>query len=96
MNGVPTSGRGTDFSLPFPLGTWDSIAGNKATGASNQVLTPTVKVELSLYRPRRPLGLREVEAPTFTDTRLIDGGEVVSPTHRPLFTPTKIPGPHFS
>jgi hypothetical protein len=31
--------------------------------------------------------LREVEAPTFSDIRLTDGGKVVSPTRRPLFTP---------
>jgi hypothetical protein len=30
----------------------------------------TGKVKLSLYRPWRPLGLREVEAPTFSDIRL--------------------------
>jgi hypothetical protein len=34
--------------------------------------------------------LREVEALTFSDIRLIDGGKVVSPTCRPLFTPRKI------
>jgi hypothetical protein len=27
--------------------------------------------------------------------RLTDGGKVVSLTHRPLFTPRKIPGTHF-
>jgi hypothetical protein len=32
------------------------------------------KVKLSPYRPWRPLGLREVEAPTFSDIRLIGGG----------------------
>jgi hypothetical protein len=47
------------------------------------------KVKLCLYRPWRPSGLREVEAPTFSDIRLIDGGMVVSPTRRPLFTPEK-------
>jgi hypothetical protein len=41
-----------------------------------------VKVKLSLYRPWRPLGLREVKAPTFSDIRHIDGGKVVSPTRR--------------
>jgi hypothetical protein len=41
------------------------------------------KVKLSLYRPWRPLGLREVEAPTFLYIRLTDGGKVVSPTLRP-------------
>jgi hypothetical protein len=32
--------------------------------------------------------------PYFLDNRLRDGGEVVSPTRRPLFTPRKIPGTH--
>jgi hypothetical protein len=48
-----------------------------------------VKVKFSLYRPWRPFGLWEVEAPTFSYIRLIDGGKVVSPTCRPLFTPGK-------
>jgi hypothetical protein len=46
-------------------------------------------------RPWRPLGLREVQAPTFSDIRLTDGGKVVSLTRRPLFTPRKIPGYSF-
>jgi hypothetical protein len=41
-----------------------------------------VKVNVSLYSLCRPLGLWEV--------RLTDGSKVVSPTHRPLFTPRKI------
>jgi hypothetical protein len=49
------------------------------------------KLKLSLYRSWRPLGLREVEAPTFSDIRLVD----VSSTRRPLFTPRKIPGTPF-
>jgi hypothetical protein len=47
------------------------------------------KVKLSLYRPWRPLGLWEVEAPTFSDIRLIGGGKVVNPMRRPLFAPGK-------
>jgi hypothetical protein len=35
-------------------------------GSASQLLS---KVKLSLYRPWRPLGLREVEAPTFSDIR---------------------------
>jgi hypothetical protein len=54
-----------------------------------------VKLKFALYRPWRPLGLLEVEAPPFSDIRLIDGGKVVSPTRRPLFIPRKIPGTHF-
>jgi hypothetical protein len=53
------------------------------------------KVKLSLYRPWRPLGLREVEGPKFSDIRLVYGGKIVSLTGRPLFTPRKIPGTHF-
>jgi hypothetical protein len=53
------------------------------------------KVKLSLYRPWRLLGLREFEAPTFSDIRLRDGGKIVSPARRPLLTPRKIPGTHF-
>jgi hypothetical protein len=53
------------------------------------------KVKFSLYRPWRLSGLREVEAPTFSHIRLIDGGKVVSPTRRPLFNPRKISGTHF-
>jgi hypothetical protein len=33
--------------------------------------------------------------PHFPDNRLTDGGEVVSLTRRPPFTPRKIPGTHF-
>jgi hypothetical protein len=47
------------------------------------------KVKLSPYRLWRPLGLREVEAPTFSDIRFIDGGKVVSPTRRPLLPPER-------
>jgi hypothetical protein len=54
-----------------------------------------VKVKLSPYRPCRPLGSWEVEAPTFSDICLIDGGKVVSLTCSLLFTPRKIPGAHF-
>jgi hypothetical protein len=54
-----------------------------------------VNAFLSLYKSWRPLGLREVEAPTFSDIQFTDGCEVVSPTHRPLFTPRKIPDTHF-
>jgi hypothetical protein len=44
-------------------------------------------VKLSLYKPWRPLGLREVEASTFSDIWLIDSGKVVIPTRRSLFAP---------
>jgi hypothetical protein len=54
-----------------------------------------VKVKLSLYRPWRPLGLQEVEAVTFSDIRLTNGGKVVSLTRRPPFPTRKIPGTHF-
>jgi hypothetical protein len=44
-----------------------------------------------MYRPWRPLGLREVEAPTFSDIWLTDGDKVVSPKRRPLFHPQEDP-----
>jgi hypothetical protein len=34
---------------------------------------------------KRALGLREVDAPAYSDIRLTDGGKVVSPTRLPLF-----------
>jgi hypothetical protein len=49
-----------------------------------------VTILLSLYTPWRPLGLREVEAPTFSDIRLTDGGKVVSLMRWPLFTPRAV------
>jgi hypothetical protein len=54
-----------------------------------------VKVKLSLYRLWRPLGLGEVQASTFSNIWLIDGGKVVIPTRQPLFTRRKIPDTHF-
>jgi hypothetical protein len=47
------------------------------------------KVKFFLYRQWRPSGLREFEAPTFSDIRHIDGGKGVSLTRRPLFTPRR-------
>jgi hypothetical protein len=49
-----------------------------------------VKVKFSLYRPWRPVRLQEVEAPTFSDIRLIDGRKVVSHMRRSPFTPRKM------
>jgi hypothetical protein len=55
----------------------------------------TGKVKVIPKQAMEALGLREVQAPTFSDIRLTDGGKVVSPTRRPLFTPRKIAGIHF-
>jgi hypothetical protein len=59
------------------------------------IITLLSSKKLCLYRLWRPLGLREVEAPIFSDIRLTDGGKVVRPTCRLLFTPRKIPGTNF-
>jgi hypothetical protein len=83
---------------PIPNGFRDSaISLYISKMVDKKEILPTVsnKVKLSLYRPWRPLGLREVEAPAFSNIRLIDGGKVVSLTRRPLFTPRKLPGTHF-
>jgi hypothetical protein len=42
-----------------------------------------------------PQGCETSRLTHFLDNRLTDSGEVVSPTHLPLFTPRKIPGTHF-
>jgi hypothetical protein len=54
-----------------------------------------IKIKLFLYRPWRPLGLPEVEAPTFSDIWHTDGGKIVSPARRSLLNPRKIPGTYF-
>jgi hypothetical protein len=41
-----------------------------------------------------PQGCETSMLPHFLDIRLTDGGEVVSLTRRPPFTPRKIPGTH--
>jgi hypothetical protein len=94
------------FSWLFlvPPGKWHDIISNGQRPLSSRYfpihstvynLSTEAKVKFSLYRPWRPLWLREVEAPTFSDVWLTDGGKVVSPMRRPLFTPRKIPGTHF-
>jgi hypothetical protein len=47
------------------------------------------KVKLSPKQAWRSIGLWDVKDPTLLDNRLTDGGKVVSPTHRPHFTPQK-------
>jgi hypothetical protein len=42
-----------------------------------------------------PYGCETSMLPHFLDNRITDGGEVVSLTLRPPFTPRKIPGSHF-
>jgi hypothetical protein len=42
-----------------------------------------------------PSGCKTARLPHFLENRHTDGGEVVSLTRRPAFTPRKIPGTHF-
>jgi hypothetical protein len=70
-----------------------TVPQHAACGKDTTPLSGTVN--LSLHRPWRPLRLPEVWDPTFSDIRLTDGGKVVSPTRRPLFTARKIHGTHF-
>jgi hypothetical protein len=42
-----------------------------------------------------PYGCETSRLPHILDSRLTDGGEDVSLTSRPPFTPRKIPGSHF-
>jgi hypothetical protein len=47
-----------------------------------------IKKAIPLIIPWRLIGLQDIVAPTFClDNRLTDGGKVVSPTWRLLFTP---------
>jgi hypothetical protein len=43
-----------------------------------------------------PQGCETSRLPYFLDNRLTDGGKVISLTLQPSYTPTKIPGTHFS
>jgi hypothetical protein len=43
----------------------------------------------------RLLGFQEVEAPRISRQSALEGGMVVSPTHRPSLPPGRIPGTHF-
>jgi hypothetical protein len=54
---------------------------------SKQEYKVKVKVKLSLYRPWRPLGLREVEASTFSDIHLTDGSIGCQPYTPATFYP---------
>jgi hypothetical protein len=55
-----------------------------------------IKVKLSLLTGREgPYGCEMLRLPHFLNSRLKDGGEVVSLTRRPPFTPEMIPGTHF-
>ena len=51
-----------------------------------------VKEKLSRYRP---LGFQKVEAPRISRQSALEGGKVVSPTHRPCLPSGRIPGTHF-
>jgi hypothetical protein len=67
--------------------TWQLFLRCKCLYVNLYATSYPIKVKLSLYRAWRPLGLREVEALTFSDIRLTDCGKVVSPTRRPLLPP---------
>jgi hypothetical protein len=55
-----------------------------------------VKGKVTLVTGRGgPYGYETSKLPHFLDNRLTHGGEVVSLTRRPPFTPRKIPGTHF-
>jgi hypothetical protein len=54
----------------------------------NYVQTQEENVKLSLYSAWRLLGFADdLRLPHFLDIRLTEGGKVVGPTRRPLFTP---------
>jgi hypothetical protein len=85
-NAPTTLSSGTELSIAIRLKKKQAGCGNKEKFMHNGNLTQDFQPVVS-YRLWRPLGLREVEAPTVSDIQLIDGSKVVSPTSRPLFTP---------
>jgi hypothetical protein len=50
---------------------------------------------IPVTRRERPQGYETSRLPHFLDNQLTDGGDVVSLTLRPPYTPRKIPGTHF-
>jgi hypothetical protein len=50
---------------------------------------------ISITGREGPWGCEMSRLPHFLDNRLTDGGEVVSLTHWPPFTPRKMPGTNF-
>jgi hypothetical protein len=54
-----------------------------------------VKKKLPVTGREGPWGCETSRLPHFLGSRLTDGGEVVSLTRRPPFTPRKISGAHF-
>jgi hypothetical protein len=53
------------------------------------------KINAKANRLWRPIGLWDVEAPTFQDNRFTDDGEIVSLRRRPHFSSRKIPSAHL-
>jgi hypothetical protein len=52
-------------------------------------------IQLNNYSKETVTGFETSRLPRFLDSRLTDGGKVISLTHRPPFTLRKIPGTNF-
>jgi hypothetical protein len=86
-------------SIQHRLGETGSLRPQNHAGCSRYARTVDTEEAVLHCIKKQPStstrAIAKVEAPTFSDIRLIDGGKVVSPTRRLLFTPRKIPVTHF-
>jgi hypothetical protein len=81
----------------------NSIAVNNNNNNNNRVRTPSdscivsnsVKVKQSHYRPERPWGFQEVEVPRFKANRHMKVVRLLALRTGRLYPPENIPGTHF-
>jgi hypothetical protein len=91
---VPQIGSRTHTFLPFIILPFHAVCSELPTASFNKLLKLFPQQAVEAYRVCEMLRI-----PQCPDNRLTDGGEVVSPTHRPRFIAQKhylhVSGTHF-